>query len=137
MDGKLDMNQQCALETQRANSIQGYIKRCVVSRAHMPLCSALVKPHLEYCFQMWCPQYRRNMKLLKHVQRRTTKMIQEVEYLPYEQRLRELRLFSLEKRKLQSDLKAAFLCLKGGYKKEEDRLLVESVVLGLREMISN
>jgi len=40
---------------------------------------------------------------------RATKMIQGMEQLPDEDRLRELRLFSLEKRKFQGDLRAAFL----------------------------
>ena len=46
---------------------------------------------------MWSPQYRRDVDLLEHVQRRTTKKIQEMEHLPYEDRLRELEVFSLEK----------------------------------------
>jgi len=57
----------------------------------------LVRPPLEYYIQLWSPQYRRDMDLLERVQRRTTKMIQGTEHLSYEDGLRELGLFSLDK----------------------------------------
>ncbi len=46
---------------------------------------------------MWSPQYRRDVELVEHVQRSATKMIQGMDHLSYEDRLRELGLFSLEK----------------------------------------
>ena len=112
----MDMSQKCSL------AILGSIRRGVASRDReviVPLYSALVTPHLECCVQVWGPQNKKDKELLERVQRKATKKaIRWLEHLSYEDRLRDLSFFSLEKRKLRDDLIAAFQYLKGAYKQE-------------------
>ena len=70
---KLNMTRQRAFAAQKANRILGRIKSSVASRSRegiLPLCSPLLRPHLQDCVQLWGPQPRKDMELLEQVQRR-------------------------------------------------------------------
>ncbi|PKU39751.1 hypothetical protein llap_9952 [Limosa lapponica baueri] len=98
--------------SQKAKHILGCIKRSVASRSPGVL--------------LWSPQYRKDKDLLEQVQRRATKMIRRLEHHCYEDSLRQLGLFSLEKRRLWGDLTASFQCLNQAYRGDGEGLLIRA-----------
>ena len=72
---------------------------------------------------MWSLQYRKGTDLLESIWRRATKVVHGIEHISYKEKLRELGLFSLEKRRLWGDLRVAFQYLKGLQERRRQTLL--------------
>ena len=79
---KENMSRECALAGERPNCILGCIKHSITSQSRegiIPLCSALVWPHLEYSVQIWAPQFKKYVKVLECIQMRATKLVTGLE----------------------------------------------------------
>lgn len=86
----------------RARSQAGWILRTFTTRETQPMLTlfkALVVPLLEYCCQLWNPWKVGEKQLLEAVQRSFTYRIRAARHLTYWERLKELNLFSLERRR--------------------------------------
>ena len=100
----------------KANRILGIIKRSFLhmsKEAFLVLYKTYVRPHLEYCVQVWSPYLQRDKDVIEKVQRRATKIVPELRNLSYEERLVQLKLTTLENRRVRGDLIEVFKFVKG------------------------
>ena len=98
---------QCSKAAAKARSIAGLIRRNfrrLEKPEFLALYKAYIRPHMEFCVQAWSPHLRKDIETLERVQRSATKMVVGLKHLTYEERLKELGLTSLEKRRTRGDL---------------------------------
>ena len=100
----------------KANRMLGLIKRSVKFRnkkVMVQMYKSLVRPHLEFATSVWSPYYEKDKAKLESVQHRFTRLFPGLKTKAYEERLKELKLWSLEERRNRSDLIEIFKMVKG------------------------
>ena len=106
----------CKEVVKKANKLVGFIGRTFEYKSEKvirTLYNSLIRPHLEYCVQFWCPYYKKDIDKLERVQCKITKMMPRLRNKSYEERLKELNLFSLSKRRMRGDLIEVYKIFKG------------------------
>ena len=122
----LKHSNQCTEVVKIANKLVGFIGRSFTFKTEeiiLTLYNSLVRPHLEYNVQFWSPYYKKDIEKLERIQRRLTKMVPRLRNKPYEERLKELNLFTLSKRRLRGDLITLFKIFKGFTNMNPDNFL--------------
>ena len=110
VESNLEFDQHIKGIVGRANRMLGLIKigfACLDQEMFMNLYPVLVRPLLEYCVQIWSPYKRKHINLIECVQRterRATKLVPALRDLSYEERLRRLKLTTLEERRVRGDM---------------------------------
>jgi len=107
MSSNLKCRGQVNHAVRKANSVLGTLKRTFMSR-NMTIWSKLyktyIRPHLEFAISAWNPYLKGDIQRLERVQRRATKVAQELKGMTYIDRLKRLDLTTLEKRRERGDL---------------------------------
>jgi len=96
--------------------VLGMIKRTIRFkdlRVMLSLYKPLVRPYVECCISVWNPHYKKDKELIEKVQRRFTKMINNMEGKPYEEKLYCLKLWTLDERRNRQDLIEVFKMCNG------------------------
>ena len=118
VDNELTFEYHIQETVKRANKMVGMITHFIQYKNKeimVPLFKSLVRPILEYGNVLWCPRLKRLKKLVEDVQRRFTKRIAGMKDLEYEDRLKLLKLPSLEFRRLRGDMIEVFKIMHGFY----------------------
>ena len=125
VDHLLKFREQAATAVGKANRTLGLIKHSfahIDSKTLPLLYKTMVRPHLEYCNQIWGPFNVADMKLVERVQRRATRLVPELRQLPYEERLKKLHLPTLQYRRRRGDMVMMYNIMHGHSGLDKDDL---------------
>ena len=118
IDNKLKFDIHIANITNKANKMTGLLWRTfeyIDAQMFTALYKTMIRPHLEYAVSVWSPPSWKLADMIEKVQRRATKRVPELSHLPYEDRLRKLKLPTLVYRRIRGDLINTFKYVTGLY----------------------
>ena len=107
VDNQLKFSKHVDIKINKANKLLGLIRhtfKYLNADTLITLYKSLVRPHIEYATPVWSPHLKGDRDKIEKLQRRATKLVPDLKDLPYEERLRNLKLPTLEYRRLRTDL---------------------------------
>lgn len=107
IDNKLTFEYHINMKVKKANSMFGMIRRSFTymdRTVFKQLFISIVRPHLEYAAPVWNPHLKKLIVLIENVQRRATKTVPGLHLLGYKDRLKALKLPTLEYRRYRGDM---------------------------------
>lgn len=135
VDKELKFHEQTAAAVKKANQVLGIIKKTIYTKSKntIPLLyMSLVRPHLEYANAAWGPHYKMDQQKIEKVQRRATKLIEDIKHLSYQDRLRNLNMPSLQHRRLRGDIIETYKIVTGLYDVDKETFFKPARQLGTR-----
>ena len=121
VDANLKFHKHSAVVAKKARGILAVIKRtftCLDAKIVARLYKAIVRPTLEYGNCIWGPFFEGDKNMLEKIQRRATKLVENLRHLPYQERLKQLNIPSLNFRRKRGDMITLFKILSGRIKAE-------------------
>ena len=135
IDRELKFHLQTDAAVKKANQVLGMINRTIQTKTEktIPLLyMSLVRPHLEYANVVWGPKYKMDQQKIERVQRRATKLIQNIRNFSYQDRLRYLNIPSLHYRRLRGDMIQTFKIITGVSNVDKDKYFKPAKNVGTR-----
>jgi len=107
IDEELKFRTHVSKSVKKASRLLGLIRAifaCLDTVTMPRLFTTMWYNHTEYGNVIWHPRIWRDGVEIEKIQRRATKLIPELKHLPYDERLRDLKLPSLEHRSRRGDM---------------------------------
>ena len=104
VDDKINFDKHIPQQINKANNIMGLIRRThtfLNETSFRYLFQALVRPHLEYAEAVWSPFTKKDIDTIEKVQKRATKLIPSLKNMDYPNRLKKLKMLTLQYRRLR------------------------------------
>ena len=118
VDDKVAFDKHMQQQVNKANSIMGLIRRTYTfldETSFRYLFQALVRPHLEYAEAVWSPFTKKDIDTIEKVQKRATKLIPSLKNMDYPNRLKKLKMPTLQYRRLRGDMIEGYKSTNGIY----------------------